>query len=344
MKKYLLLASVAALAFTSCSDQSTEFVGDSAVAKQTREITFAPIAKPTTRAIVEGLTYPGGSSFYVSAFSIPGSGTADEYFSNVSFSKDGSNAWWVGDTKQYWPLSPATLNFLAISSSSTISSFTSAGASIAWTHNASDMDDLMYGTGQGTVTQTGNALTYGNNVGIVFKHALAQVAFYVKVGNSAYASDIHITKIALNDMVTAGTFTLTNSTPTTTAAQSASGVWASTTTANTDVPGSTTYASTDMSTSLALDGQVLVPCKNTSSPFNSFTGFTVYFTINGNAYTYSYDVPAAEQVLEQGKKYVYDLTFNLTEIRIAPSVTDWDTDIDGNSTADDDIVVAIPGA
>ena len=345
MKKYLFLIPVAALAFTACTNETEEYVGS----PQAQEIAFRPIAQPTTRAIVEGTDFPTAQSIFVSAYSIPGTGTAGEYFSKVTFSKDGENAYWVSpaDNKQYWPLSPATLNFLGVTGvlAANVSSFTSAGATITWTHNASDMYDLMYAVGQGSVSQASgsNSLSYGNNVAMQFKHALAQVAFKVAVGAAGYASKIHVDKIVLNGMVTGGTYTLSNSSYNATGSQSASGTWTSTATADTDVPGSTTFASTDMSTTLTADGQLLVPCKPDATTFNSFTGFTVYFTMNEKQYTYVYTPTDAEKVLTQGKKYIYDLTFTLTEIRIAPSVLDWDVyDADSNTDGKQDIVVSIP--
>ncbi len=343
MKKILFLASLAAVAMTSCTSESNEYVGDNTP----KEIAFMPLAHVPTRTIVEGVVFPDDQPIYVSAYSIPGTGTPAEYFSNATFNGTVA-AGWTGS--KYWPLSPVTMNFLGITGvpAGNISSFTSAGATITWTHNAADQYDLMYGVGQGTVAYgTGadiNKLVYGNNVSMPFKHALAQIEFKVAVGSDSYKSNIHINKIVLNGMVTAATYTLTNSTPTTTGAQSASGVWALTTTADTDVPGSTAFASADMSTTLAANGEVVVPCKPDATTFDSFTGFTVYFTMNGSQYTYYYTPSPAEKVLSQGKKYIYNLTLSLTEIIVAPTVIDWDVDIDGDGikAGDDDVNVAIP--
>ena len=377
MKKYLFLISMAALTFTSCSDQTTEFVGDE-VAQQAREITFSPVAQPNTRAfnfgINGGTTLDNEQPIYVSAYSIPGSGDAAEYFSNVTFERSSTitgNPWHATSTAQYWPLSPVTMNFLGVTgvpaanvgatnAGESATAFTSAGADITWTHNgalANDatMYDLMYASGRGTVAYgTGagneNKLVYGNNVSMVFKHALAQIVFNTAVGSSSYASAIHIDKIILNDMVKAATYTLSYSNNTSTDAATVSGTWAKATSSSTDnieVPGSNAYASTDMSETLAANGKVLVPCKNNTTTFDSFSGFTVYFTINGSHYTYHYTPAAAEKVLAQGKKYVYNITLSLTEILIAPSVQLWNDDNNDGDTTDDGetptpIVVPIP--
>lgn len=328
MKKVLFMISVAAVAFASCSNESTEYVEDNTP----KEIAFMPVNQKATRGIVSLTTYPDNQEMYVTAYN---TGASKDYFTNITFNGDNTNKW-KGSPKQYWPLSPTTLNFIGITgvpkANITWNTPTaSSGASITWTHNASDMYDLMYATGQGTVAYgTGNAvnqLVYGNNVTMQYNHALAQVAFMVKVGNSDYASMIHVDKIVLDGMVTGATYTLTNSEnydDASPAAQSASGVWASTATANTDVPGSDAFASSNMSTTLQANGAVVVPCKNTTTTFNSFTGFTVHFTMNGSAMTYHYTPQASEMVLGQGKKYIFNLTFNLTEIIIEPQVTNWD--------------------
>lgn len=332
MKKYLFILSVATLGFAACSNDDV-VAENNALGQQPKEIAFAAIAQPSTRAIVSNTTFPDNQEMYVTAYN---TATTKDYFTNITFDGDNTNKW-KGDPKQYWPLSPTTLNFIGVTgvpkANITWNTPTaSSGASITWTHNASDMYDLMYATGQGTVAYgTGaanvNKLVYGNNVNMNYQHALAQVAFMVKVGNSDYASIIHVDKIVLDGMVTGATYTLTNSDnydDVSPAAQSASGVWASTANADTDVPGSNAFASANMSTTLQADGAVVVPCKNDAPTFNSFTGFTVHFTMNGSAMTYHYTPQASEMVLGQGKKYIFNLTFNLTEIIIDPQVTNWD--------------------
>ena len=350
MKK-LFLFSVAALAFCACS--SDETVSENNVAnQQPKEISFTPLSRPNTRAIVSSATFPDNQEMYVTAYN---TATSKDYFANITFNGDNTNYWKGSPTKQYWPLSPTTLNFIGVTgvpkANITWNTTTaSSGASITWTHNASDMYDLMYATGQGSVAYgTGtnvNKLTYGNNVAMEYKHALAQIAFRVRVASADYASVIHITKIALDNMVTGATYTLTNSSnysAVSPAAQSASGVWASTTTANTDVPGSSAFASSNMSTILQDNGAVVVPCKDDAATFNSFTGIKVYFTMNGSDMVYQYTPSDAEKVLTQGKKYIYDLTFNLTEIIIAPTVLDWvDNDFDAVTAGTQNKEVNIP--
>lgn len=338
MKKSLFILATAAIALASCNND-VKIAENKTLGNNPQEIAFFSLAqKPAriapARAIVAGETFPDNQVMYVTAYN---TATSQDYFTHINFEGDNTN-YWKGNPKQYWPLSPTTLNFIGITGvpkdNITWNTPTaSSGASITWTHNAtladpSGMYDLMYATGQGTVAYgTGddvNKLIYGNNVAMEYNHALAQVAFMVKVGSSDYATMIHVDKIVLDGMVTGATYTLTNSAYTATTAQSASGVWASTATANTDVPGSNAFASANMSTTLQADGAVVVPCKNAAPPFNSFTGFTVHFTMNGSAMTYHYTPQASEMVLEQGKKYIFNLTFKLTEIIIEPEVVDWD--------------------
>jgi hypothetical protein len=341
MKKYLLLASVAALAFTSCSDQSIEFVGDE-VAQKAREITFTSLAMPSTRAVNEsatGTVLPD-QPIWVSAYS---TATTAAYFTDVEFDKNyaggtasaSDNIWGATGTAQYWPLSPTRLNFLGITgvaSHSDIASFTHAGATITWNHQTTTAayNDVMYGVGTGTVTQpSGNALVYsGTTVAMPFKHALAFVEFKVAVGNASYADAIRVNSIEVKNMVKKATFALSSSTTETdTSSQTSSGVWSKTAdagdVADVTVPGSDVYNSTAPTATLTRDGILLVPCKSGDGGFDSFTKFIIHFTMNNNAYTYEY-TPATTK-LEQGHKYTYNITLTLTEIRINATVeAGWD--------------------
>lgn len=353
MKKHLYLFAAAAIALASCSSDDT--IAENG-GNQQKEIAFTAISQKATRAIVSTATFPDNQEMYVTAYN---TATSKDYFTNITFDGDNTNKW-TGNPAQYWPLSPTTLNFIGVTgipkANITWDSPTaSAGASITWTHNGtladgSGMYDLMYATGQGTVAYgTGaavNQLIYGNNVAMAYNHALAQVAFRVKVYDDDYAGDIRITKIALDDMVTGATYTLSNSAnydEVAPAAQSASGVWASTTTANTDVPGSNAFASSNMTESFQDNGAVVVPCKDAAPTFNSFTGFKVYYTMNGSAGVYQYTPSAAEKVLTQGKKYIFDITFKLTEIKIDPSVTLWVVnDFDGETEGTQNKEIDVP--
>lgn len=369
MKKYLFLVSVAALTMTSCSDQSTEFVGDK-VAQQAREIAFAPLAKPTTRANaftpVSTSSFPDNYTMEVSANVTASSSDADlVYFSDVSFAKGDGPTWKGG---QYWPLSASTLNFLAVTNwvttpASVVSTAFTTGANTAVVSLGNNapanltspaatgaQHDLMYAVGRGIVSQSTNAISYTGNaagdaapVDMVFKHALAWVNF-TAVSN---VSGFTLNSITLNDAYYGGTYTLNNSTNSnyyydgttghdSRTASPITGTWSTPNNQNdVAVPGwsSAAIAASPSTPTNIGNGLVIVPTYGLATPTPSFTGFTISYTFNGQNFTYTY---TQDVTVEQAKKYTYAITFNLTEIEINPSVTTWD---EQSATA-----VAVPGA
>ena len=54
---------------------------------------------------------------------------------------------------------------------------------------------------------------------------------------------------------------------------------------------------------------------------DDFTSFTIAYSFDGKDYTYTY-TPASKSV-DQKKHYIYEITFQLHEIFINPSVEDW---------------------
>lgn len=340
MKKYLLLASVAALAFTSCSDQSTEFVGDSA-AQRAREISFSPVARPTTRAAVDGTIFPGSGGNYGFKLACYDATTPQLYFNDGDFtwsSGDGSSAlnpviYHDATTPRYWPLSPAWFHFLAvtyntIAADNTITtSFTTVGktyaetgkAVVTLTDNSTKQNDLMYGIGNGEVQQNANnTLSFPDNVPIVFKHALASLRFTVQAN---VANVITVNSIVVNGAYNSGTYEITHTGyNNTSSTESVAGVWDTTTaaTAQTTVPGSDFGLITTANTPSAEKELLIVP---KASDTSSFTSFTVNYTIGGKDYVYTYTPTNVKPA--QGNKFIYAITITLHEILVEASVTDW---------------------
>lgn len=328
MKKYLLLASVAALAFTSCSDQSTEFVG----APESHEIAFAPISKPTTRSTVDGTDFPTAYSIIANAYDITNSRAffdAAKTFTNVATTTN-----WTTSPKAYWPLSATSISFLAYAELNP-----AAVSPVTWTNtqtlvlnmadNNSAQKDLMYACGFGAVTTSGtNGLNFPTNVGMQFKHAQSWVTFTV---NSDATSDglVTLTSITLNDANYSGTYTVTHTgwNSTTAGDHSVAGVW-SNISSNQDiiVPGWTeaavAYQAVASNAQSVGNGLLVVPDDAAST--DDFSSFTIAYKVDGKSYTYTY-TPASLD-LEQGKKYIFNITFKLHEIIIAPTVLDWTSD------------------
>jgi hypothetical protein len=348
MKKYLLLASVAALAFTSCSDQSTEFVGDEA-AQKAREIAFAPIAKPVTRAAVQTAVFPTSNSIEVVAYQA--TATAGNYFGQTTFSK--GDTYWEGG--KYWPLSAATINFLGVTGTTNSSHVTFpttaslvSSASVAYTSANSylptSQKDIMYAVGQGVVSQTGNTLSFPPKVDMTFYHALALINFQVAASSPTEVGAITINSIKLNGAQYTGTLAITNNAAcTTTSAQvKPTAAWtpetAPTGASRPDVVNVPSSLTTTMApaTDDPWAAMMVIP--------SSFESFTINYTVTDGTTPHIYDytyVPGGYDgggdpivtPLVEGTKYTYQITFKLHEILINPSVDPWDEDADGSGAA-----------
>ena len=333
MKKYLFITISAALALTACTNETTEYVGDT----QAREIAFAPLAQKATRAAVNGTDFPTTNTMEIAAYRA--SATAGNYFTKCTFSRQeittGNYAWIDNTNHKYWPLSPIKLNFFAVSGAGLTNSHITIAddlstASVAYTSSNYTTDiqsDIMYAFGRGEVTQAAdNSLNFnsGNNVTMVFNHTQAQVKFRIKAGNDATASaGLQITSITLNGAKYQGTLTLTNTNATTeSSAVTTTVAWSSVSdaVATVNVPGfssphtlTTTFYPADNSANL-----LIIPGTG-----NGFTSFTINYTLGNNAYSYTYTPSPAIANAEVAKVYNYDITMTLHEITVNPSVTDW---------------------
>ena len=370
MKKILFLASLAAVAMTSCTSESNEYVGDNTP----KEIAFFPVNQMATRAAVQSAVFPIGNTMEVACYeSAPN--TPRSYFSKMTFKKDGSeNVWrgWNGSAyaPKYWPLSPVTLNFFAISAETETTHITIADnlatASVAYTtgnsFSATSQKDIMYAFNRGSVTLSGNTLSYPGDISMVFGHALALVNFQIKAKDDA-STAIKIKKIELNGANYTGTVNFTN-----TNASAASGAFSTQidwtgegvvdnvqvpNIGNTSSPVALTTSfvpvadATAESEGTARAALMIVPKQQKAeSPVEyGFKTFTITYVLDSKEYTYTYapagytsDAPNLT-VVEAGKMYTYQITMALHEIRIAPTVTQWvpndfNTTTDGQQDAD----------
>ncbi|MBQ6746301.1 MAG: fimbrillin family protein [Bacteroidaceae bacterium] len=342
MKKYLFLVSVAALTFSSCSDQSTEFVGDS-VAKQAREISFSPVARPTTRTAadtyqyaIDGPTFPTDLNMYVAAYQV--APTATNYFAGTQFTYSGSSNIWNGATKRYWPLSPAYINFLAYANVTGTANFNAtnyaSGAVISQSDNSSAQTDLMYAIGNGAVTKSGNDLTFpAANVPMEFKHAQGWIDFYVKAYSDVETA-ITVNSITLKGAKYAGTYTITHTNYNADSDQEVSGAWSGLAAAkDAAVPG---WNATALTTSLVEVSHGLMVCPDDDDATNDWTSFVINYTVDSKTYDFEYLAPAAPGAnVDQAKHYVYNITFKLHEILVAATVADW-TDVTATNVTVDE--------
>ena len=343
MKKILFLASLAAVAMTSCTSESNEYVGGND--NTPKEIAFFPVNQKATRAAVQGATFPTANTMEVRAYqTLP---TEGDYFDKTTFSyqflngaADATNnpSYWGGNTPRYWPLGAASLNFFAVSGSgvdanditiaselaSAAVSYKTTGNTSANTYSATTQSDIMYAFGRQSVGVSGNTLTFPA-VNMEFKHALALIKFQVKAGNAA-SEAINITSIVVNGAKYTGSLALSNNA----AAKAASGDVATTVTWTPDaaVDGVTV----NNSAIGALDDAAFKPADGGAEGTwacamivpgtgNGISNFVINYTLNGKAYSYTYNPSLADTVA--GTVYTYQITMTLHEIQINPSVSEW---------------------
>lgn len=370
MKKLFLLVPVAALVMTACTSESTESVG---AGQQPKEIAFSALAQNPTRAAsasdmynaVAGTDYPKNYTMDVVAYTVPttsADGVAGDYFASTNFTLNHQggaagtdNGLWGGtSTARYWPLSPATLNFLAVSNWSATSvvstAFGSTGANYASKATVTLSDnkpsaytptggsetyvqhDLMYAKGSASVTQASNTLTFPGNVAMEFNHALAWVNFTVKAATTAEQS-ITINSITLNNAYYSGEFEANQTNYDALTGQAWGTCKWNSAGSQTATVASPNWTATALTTSAQTvgSGLLVVPTSDLTSTV-SFDSFTINYTYNGRSYSYTYRPTDAEKTLSMAKKYTFAITFQLHEIFVAATVANW-TAFDFDTTA-----------
>ncbi len=314
MKKLFVFMSVTALALVSCVKTQVVYTGN----PESREIAFSPLAQNATKAGARTATsgFPTDSSFYLAAY-VAGSPGYD-HFNKTEFIYDSGSATWKGN--QYWPMDEVTLNFLAITkqgnapivnfgTGETPANYVSQVVAVLSNNKPKNdsQHDLMFAYNHSS--------TKSSPVALEFKHALAWVYFTAR---SNVEGVINVTGITLNGAKYSGTATIALANYSSPSAELSHTVtWGSLGSAeNVAVPG---ISSVSVSTSAANcgDGLMVVPDPTTES----FVSFTVYYTMNG--YAYSKVVTPDPRMLTYGHKYVYDIEIALSEISVTATVSDW---------------------
>lgn len=371
MKKLLFFAT-AAVVLASCNNdvtisENTALVGSNAQ----KEISLYAVNHTPKRAInrapVQGTTFPTANTMEVKAYQ--SYKTAQAYFDKTTFASQeittGVYKWrgWDGSAyaPKYWPMSEAVINFFAVSGAGVAAADITianalASASVEYTAAKSYLpttqSDIMYAFNRDSVKQTGNALTFPDDVDMTFKHALALINFQIKAGDAA-SQAIKIYKIELNGARYTGTLAITN-----TNAETRSAVWSAkvdwtpdavvnnvkvSNIGNESEPVALTqaYVPTNANTETATDwaSLMIIPSqqKDASPVSYGFTTFTIYYQLDGKDYTYTYapagwtdddSNPATPDVasltaVQAGYKYTYQITMTLHEILIDPVVEAW---------------------
>lgn len=338
MKKSLFILASAALVLAGCNndvtlDENTALAGSNAQ----KEIAFSTLANTPKygprRAPISGNDFPN-VAMQVAAWDVT---NGRDFFTATEFTK-GTTTWKGG---KYWPLSPATINFLAYAELQAGSATwnlagenkAASGVTLVMDDNKSAQKDLMYAIGTGTVSQSGNELSFPENVPMIFKHAQAWVRFMADAYDSTTGGKITLNSITLNGAKYNGTFTVTHTNYNAASSQSVSGEWTDLgSTDNVAVPNWSAAAiayDSEGDGVVVGDGLLIVPDDNNTTA--DFTSFTINYTLDGNTYNYTYTpATAAAANVDQAKKYTFKIVFHLHEIEIAPTITDWE---EGGPTA-----------
>ena len=345
MKKTLFFVAIAAIAMTACTNEKNEYVGENN--NSPKEIAFKSLAYSPTRGGTgsQSGTLDAAYNMYVAAYQTnPNTG---DYFGETEFVNYATNKW-HGSTSRYWPLAVSTLNFLAVTSGpggttrawgtgATPANFASKVV-VTMDDNSSAQHDMMWAIGQGNVTQS-TSLVFPE-VSMAFKHTLAMVKFTEKVTATA-SGKIKLTSITLNDAYYNGVVTIENSNydnAKDAVVETVTPVWNVTGVTDKDIVvpgwsgGSSALANTDAFAPVG-DGLMIIPPTSSAA----FSGFTVAYQIKNPdtdtwqnySYTYAPTTPSG-RVLSQGYQYTYNITFNLNEIIIAPTVDTWGTGTGGS--------------
>ena len=301
-----------------------------------QEISFTAVSKVATKAPVAGSAFSTGDNMDVEAYLSEGGAAAGTYFTETTFSNNGSN--WTGG--KYWPLTPSTLNFLAVTNTGggvaehveNVFTTTASAQSVVSTLTGNEdksQTDLMFAAGHGNNTP-GNYPV----VSMTFKHALSWITFNVKNG-TAGGPTITVNSITVNGVAANGTLTVTNPNFAALAAATGTGIcttenlsaeWtAKSTAANLKVlKDDANYADALVLTNGFVEfgkGVLVVPGDQTS--------FTINYTVtdggNSNTFNYTHTITGTPQpTWDMAKKYTYNVTITLNEIQITPIVDGWD--------------------
>lgn len=324
MKK-ILLATVAALAITSCS-QNEEFDN----AGQKAEINFSTIVSKATRAselTTDGLKTNGG--FKVFAYNTGTENMATTTVLSATPFMDGvavtwSEKWVMNPAgPYYWPLldkkiqffsySPVTNNVLYAEPNGTDAGYPSFTYTIP-----SSQEDLVVAHAKNQTKPT----TSGTPVILNFKHVLAQINFKLKAKDSGFTYTV--TKISLSKINNKGTFTYGDP-------DVKVGDWTSTSGAEA-YDYVATYSSLTSASELDLktdnNGLMLMPQALGDDAKITITYSTVYDTTAETVFNATKEVSLKDVTWHAGDKILYTLTLpsGAEEVTLTPEVGSWNTE------------------
>ena len=314
MKKFLFIASALAIV-AGCAKVTTVNT------EEPQEIAFMAYSNAATKTPIEDKILPDGYKMLVHAMHMDGedgSAKYQEYFDGIIFKK-GTDGYWSGS--QYWP-PQGKLQFNALAPDDAV---TSAGATFKVESNAvTTVSATML---DNTDTQfdllVARPSTYTERVSAVsltFDHALAQIS--VAVGATA-AGLVTVNSINLNSVYQAGDVKATVS------PLGQDGKVQFTWTPTEDSKKSVVISTNPVELTTTLykyTSKLVVPISLTAE--NTITINYDY----GKAKDLSISLPLTSEQISSwnaGMKYIYNISFSANEIKINPTVAEWDEEASG---------------
>lgn len=334
MKKVLLVTVVAAMAFTSCS-QNEEFEAQS----QKEQIGFSSIVGKSIRAAEANKIALEGNGFQLYAYNT-GETKVDavqpkgltEFFKGPANHSTG--VWKLSDT-YYWPINENIqfFGYSPINAASTASwNDTNAFPSFEYTiKDVSTQEDLLAAAVYDKCKTAGTSM---GNVNLIFNHILTQINFAVKGKETGFK--YNVTSITLKDVPNKGTYTFASASKEN-VNEWANGAWeiidASSNRAN-YVYGATYGEITDTGSS-TLEGTNLGLMLLPNSDVSTIKVEVAYsVTASGKKVFDGTKEVALKGAWGVGKKILYTLTLpsGAEEFTFTADTSDWGTPEDGEAT------------
>ena len=192
-------------------------------------ISMSPGVDVTTKAAIDGTTFPTTRSMKVSAYynAPSGRGTSANYFSNTRFVYNSTDQVWAAEDTKYWPFNctagsdpQGTLDFFAYSVSDngtgacdiagyspTYLTNVAQGATVVVPDNFTNQYDMIFGRSTGCMRTTSGTAKQ-KAVPMTMRHAMALIVFTASCNverNTTTNTGITINSIVLEDAFFGGT-------------------------------------------------------------------------------------------------------------------------------------------
>lgn len=333
MKK-ILIPAVAVLALVACNKETSPSPMQDNIGTVNNEIAVNTAAHKT-KGYITGETFfdtaiaelhgetPATTprEMKLSAYLTPQSGEADNYFTDFTFAKGASDGNWHHTPAVYWPIA-GKLDFLAYSSQEPFDT-----KDVTWNEkNASEslvlnvledrtQDDIVYAYAYDQKSENG-----ATAVAMQFQHTQAWLEFQIKVANSDMQDKIAIKEIIIENANNSGELTIRKE------SSSAKAEWSFRHEQKKNIVFEDNYnlygSSTGGVLTNALDEEISY--MDMLLPEQAKTSFVIKYYLAGQdkelQYRYELAGTGSSDNWTMGSKYVYEITFTVNEITVAPTV------------------------